>query len=308
MIIASTVSTMAPVASPTGRLARFWRTPRGLLALAFLPLLILGGTASGWTATAVHVGSAVVGACLVDLAIARIQGVAWRWPISPLLSGLIVAFVLGTETPRSVTLTIGALAILSRHLLTTRRGHIFNPAALALLLSIPLFSTGQSWWGALPDLPWPWLLVLLAGGVIVVDRVNKFPLVLSYLGVSFGLFTAIAFADPVRVAEMFRAPFVQATLFCACFMLTDPPTSPGRYAEQVIVGALVAASTCSAQMLGAGQAYLLIGLLVGNVVLAVRRSQTPKGNVSGGSPVSHPAVRSSGSTACVSSTWITASN
>jgi Na+-translocating ferredoxin:NAD+ oxidoreductase RnfD subunit len=105
----------------------------------------------------------------------------------------------------------------------------------------------------------------------VIDRVNKWPLVLSYLGTSFSLFTLVGFADPARVAEMFRPPFVQAALFCACFMLTDPPTSPGRYAEQVAIGLLVGAATCAAQLLGAGQAYLLLGLLVGNAVLAGRR-------------------------------------
>jgi hypothetical protein len=61
-----------------------------------------------------------------------------------------------------------------------------GPAALALLVSIPLFGTAQSWWGALPDLAWPLLLVLLAGGAFVVDRINKFPLVLSFTGAHFG--------------------------------------------------------------------------------------------------------------------------
>jgi uncharacterized membrane protein YhaH (DUF805 family) len=54
-------------------------------------------------------------------------------------------------------------------------------------------------------------------------------------------------------------------------MLTDPPTSPARYSEQVAIGALVAAASVAAEELGIGQAYLLVGVLVGNVALAVRR-------------------------------------
>jgi Na+-translocating ferredoxin:NAD+ oxidoreductase RnfD subunit len=116
------------------------------------------------------------------------------------------------------------------------------------------------------------MLVLLAVGALVVERVNRFPLVLSFAGLYFGLFTVIALVSPLRVAEMFRPPFVQASVFFACFMLTDPPTSPGRYAEQFGIGALVALASCLAQVLGAGQAYLLVGLVVGNLALVWRRT------------------------------------
>src|SRR5712691_2604631 len=54
----------------------------------------------------------------------------------------------------------------------------------------------------------------------------------------------------IGVAEKFRAPFVQAALFLALCMLTDPPTSPSRYRDQVWVGALAAATACAAQLLG----------------------------------------------------------
>jgi Na+-translocating ferredoxin:NAD+ oxidoreductase RnfD subunit len=213
----------------------------------------------------------VAGACLMELLIVRFEGGRLGWPSSALLSGLIVAFVLGPETHWAITVCVGTLATISKHLLTTRRWHMFNPAALALLVSIPLFGTAQSWWGALPDLAWPFLLVLLAGGAFVVDRINKFPLVLSFTGTYFGLFTLMALFSPAAVAEMFRAPFVQSALFMALFMLTDPPTSPSRYTDQVWIGALAGITSCVAQLMGAGQAYLLIGVLGGNVALAARR-------------------------------------
>ena len=74
-----------------------------------------------------------------------------------------------------------------------------------------------------------------------------------------------------RPRQFLRTPFIQATLFLALFMLTDPPTAPARYGEQVALGVLVAVSSLGAQLLGAGQVYLLVGLLVGNVALAARR-------------------------------------
>jgi enediyne biosynthesis protein E5 len=60
-------------------------------------------------------------------------------------------------------------------------------------------------------------------------------------------------------------------VFLACFMLTDPPTSPGRYRDQVWFGALAAVTSCAAQLLGLGESYLLVGLLVGNAALAAQR-------------------------------------
>jgi Na+-translocating ferredoxin:NAD+ oxidoreductase RnfD subunit len=254
-----------------GRPRRAIRTPKGTLTVLFLPLLGLAGQTLGWSAVLPQVLSGVAGACLTELLVGLAQGERPRWPSSALLSGLIVAFVLGVETLPLVTLAVASLATASKHVQRTRRGHLYNPAALALLSAIPLYGTGQSWWGALPDLGWLGLLVVLAIGAILIERLNRWPLVLSFSGAYFGLFTLLALVNPVRVAEMFRAPFVQSAMFLAFFMLTDPPTSPGRERDQVQIGVLVAVASCVAQLVGAGQAYLLIGLLVGNLVLAARR-------------------------------------
>jgi len=254
------------------RTRRLLRTPKSALLLIFAILLGVAGAAAGWPLGLPHVLAAVIGACTAEL----LAGVLLRrrpsWPTSALLSGTIVAFVLAPETPHLVTAFVGVLATASKYLLATSRGHIFNPAAFALLLSIPLFSTGQSWWGAGGDMAWPFLVLVMAGGALVVDRINKFPLVLAFTAMYFGTFTLVSLYEPGAVAEMFRAPFTQAAIFLALYMLTDPPTSPARYIDQVWVGALAAVTACAGQLLGAGQAYLLLGVLVGNAALAVHRS------------------------------------
>ena len=251
---------------------RFLRTAKGALLAIFVGLFALGATPVGWPVAVPHMLAAVLGASLTELMVARLDRRRLGWPSSAILSGMIVGFVLGPATPWAVTAAVGILATLSKHLFATQRWHVFNPAGLALLVSIPLFGTGQSWWGALPDLSWPFVLVLLAGGAFIVDRINKFPLVLAFLGASFALLTVLGRTDPVTAAELLRTPFVQATLFLALFMLSDPPTAPSRYTDQVVIGLLVAAASVAAEKLGAGQSYLLVGLLVGNIALAARRS------------------------------------
>ena len=105
-----------------------------------------------------------------------------------------------------------------------------------------------------------------------MDRLGKLPLVLAFLLTYFGALTAVAFAQPQLVAEMFRAPFVQAALFLAFFMLTDPPTSPARDGDQVWYGMVAACVAVAAQLLGAGQMYLLLGTLAANVLLTLVRA------------------------------------
>ncbi|HEY0581949.1 MAG TPA: RnfABCDGE type electron transport complex subunit D, partial [Chloroflexota bacterium] len=133
------------------------------------------------------------------------------------------------------------------------------------------FGSGESWWGAFGDLPWLWIGVLLLSGVVLTDRLNKFPLVLTFLATYFAFFTLATVGYAQSVTEMFREPFVQAALFLAFFMLTDPPTSPNRYGDQVWFGILAALGAGTAQLLGAGQVFLLLGVLLANAVLAAVR-------------------------------------
>jgi Na+-translocating ferredoxin:NAD+ oxidoreductase RnfD subunit len=91
------------------------------------------------------------------------------------------------------------------------------------------------------------------------------------------LFTLAAFVgDPAHVAELFRVPNVNAALFFAGFMLTDPPTSPVRYRDQVVYGGIVAAASAAIYLTLGGVYFLPGGLLVGNAWEAWRRWATSR--------------------------------
>lgn len=244
------------------------RTPKAQLFVIFgLLLAIL--VPSGIPLTNLLV--ALLAAGTLDAIWMRIDGGAWRLPTSALLTAFIVVFVLSPSESAWVVAWTCAFAIAAKRLVRSRREHVFNPAAVALLWAPIAFGTGESWWGALGDLPAVWSIVLVVVGVFLVERLNKFPLVLTFLATYFCLFTAVSLLHPALVAEMFRAPFIEAALFLAFFMLTDPPTSPNQYGDQIWYGLLAAVSACVAQLLGAGQVYLLIGVLVANATLAGMR-------------------------------------
>ena len=133
--------------------------------------------------------SAVLAAGLLDIVILRLRHPRWEFPSGAVLTGLIVAMVLSPFEPWWVPAVTSAIAIASKYLLRTKATNVFNPAALALIVSFYAFNTGQSWWGALPELPMWAIGALLVTGVFITDRVNKMPLALAFLGVYFGLFS-----------------------------------------------------------------------------------------------------------------------
>ena len=97
-------------------------------------------------------------------------------------------------------------------------------------------------------------------------------MVLAFLGVYYALFTAAAFVgNPAHVAEVFRPPDVNAALFFALFMVSDPPTAPTRPRDQLACGVLIGlVSFVAFEWLGV-VTYLLVGLLAGNLFEAGRR-------------------------------------
>jgi len=218
--------------------------------------------------------SAVAAAGLLDALILRARDGRWTFPDGAVLSALFVAMVLSPHEPWYVAACTSVVAIASKYLIRGRSANVFNPAALAIVATSRIFDTGQSWWGALPDVHPAAVLVLFATGVFITDRVNKMPLVLTFLGAYFALFTATAFlADPARVAEIFRSPDAQAVLFFAFFILTDPPTSPVTYRDQINCAAIVAVVSYAIFELVGAVSYLLIAVLVGNLWEARRRAR-----------------------------------
>jgi len=253
------------------RVKKFFRTPKGLLLAILSALTAIAAPGEGAGAAYGLLG-AIAGAAMLDGVALRIRHRRWEFPDGAILSAMLVAMVLSAQGVWWHTALIAGVAILSKYAFRSRAANVFNPAAFAIVSTFYLFETGQSWWGALPNVPIALQASMVAGGLFITDRVNKMPLVLAFLGTFYGLCTALAFVgDPGRVAEVYRSPDVQAVLFFALFILTDPPTSPVKYPDQVVCGVLVAAVAFTVFMWLGVVYYLLAGVLVGNVWEAWRR-------------------------------------
>jgi enediyne biosynthesis protein E5 len=258
-------------------LLRFFRTPKGLLTIVLAILIAVAAPIEGLRSVGPGLLAASLAAMLVDAPILRFRNGEWEFPSGALLTGLIVAMVMSPMEPWHVVAVTAAIGVASKYIARTRSANIFNPAALGIVVTFYLFDTGQNWWGALPDASPYWLILLFATGLFITDRVNKMPLVLAFLGAYYLLFTATTFvSDPARFVEIYRAPDLQAVLFFAFFILTDPPTSPPKYPQQIICGVIVAAVSYAVfQWIGVVY-YLLAGVLVGNIWEAWRRGRGRK--------------------------------
>jgi Na+-translocating ferredoxin:NAD+ oxidoreductase RnfD subunit len=252
----------------------FFKTPKGLLTIVLVALAAIATSHEGIRFVAPGVLSSIIVAAVLDVLILRTRHTRWEFPSGAVLTALIVSMVLSAQTAWYVVALTSAFAILSKYVMRTRAGNVFNPAALAIVATVPIAHAGQSWWGALPDVQPIVQLALLVGGVFIADRVNRMPVVLAFLASYYALFTFAAFiGDPAWVSEVFRTPDLQAVLFFALFILTDPPTSPVTYRDQLIFAVIVAvASYAIFEWMGAVY-YLLAGVLVGNVWEAWRRIQ-----------------------------------
>jgi Na+-translocating ferredoxin:NAD+ oxidoreductase RnfD subunit len=254
------------------RIVKFFSTPKGLLILILAALLALAAPGQGWRHVGLGLAAAIAIAGGIDMAILRIRKKVWEFPSGAVLSAMIVAMVLRAQEPWYVLAFSASVAVVSKYVFRSKTANVFNPAALAIIVSFYVFHTGQSWWGALVDMPGIAKLALLAGGAFITDRVNKMPLALTFLGAYFALFTVSSFlGKPLDVAEIFRTPDAEAALYFAVIILTDPPTSPAKYPDQIVYGLIVAIVSFAVFEITGVVYYLLAGLMTANVWEAWRR-------------------------------------
>ena len=267
------------------KVRRAVRSPKGNLVLVLGAIAVIALTTEDASHAIPTVMNAVGAATLADIIIQRIERGIWIFPTAGILSGLIVALLLSPFDAGMIAPATAVLAITSKHLFRVRVANVFNPAALALVLAAILFDAGHSWWGALPELGWGGALIIGAAGWYTADRINKLPMVLTFLGMFYALATAASFVgEPSDFASLFRAPDLQAALFFAFFMLDDPPTSPVKYRDQAVFGVLVAVAAFAGFEAFGWLYYMLAGLLIGNAWWAALRTYRSLTRRSGASP------------------------
>lgn len=192
-------------------------------------------------------------------------------------SDLITALILGLVlTPAAglndylILAAAGVVAIASKYTLTIGKRHIFNPAALGAYSAGLIFHSYASWWvGTAVLVP-----LTIAGGLLVLRKMNRFILVLIFEAIYIGALLANNFSGNTA-AELGHILWIglSATpvFFFSYIMLTEPLTSPRLLNKCIIYAAIVGALYSFTQLHFAPEEALLIGNLVAFVMMPAPR-------------------------------------
>jgi ferredoxin-NADP reductase len=156
------------------------------------------------------------------------------------ITALILVLIVDPPTVASLD-AVGALifasvwAMASKFIFAVGRKHLFNPAALGVVLPALLLNQPATWWvgGNLPLLP-----VVLIGGVLIVRKLRRLDLVATFIFVAAA--TVLATSAPSHYVTALNEMFLYSPLFFFAFvMLTEPLTAPTMRVPRLAFAALV---------------------------------------------------------------------
>jgi Na+-transporting NADH:ubiquinone oxidoreductase subunit NqrB len=158
---------------------------------------------------------------------------------------------------------ISAIAMASKYILAIRKKHIFNPAALAVGVTSLAIGASASWWigGSLPL-----FIFVVSGGILIVRKILRTDLVLSFIGGAFISLLGVSAARGGNLGTTLnQAVFHSALSFFAFIMITEPLTTPPTRRLRIFYGALVGLLFAPAIHVGSIYSTPELALLVGNI-------------------------------------------
>jgi len=267
------------VTRPLGRLSmtRVVALSLGVLVVYSLVLDALGWTEFGVPALCAHLVLCLAATVLSNAACALLFRMRPYWDSSLVTAGLLYFLFWPAATFREgLGVALAAvLASASKYALAWHGRHLFNPAALGAFVISLTGLNAATWWVGSPLLLW----AVVPLGLLVLYRAGQFPVALSFLSVSLITAVGVALARGLSVAEVPALWFAsQATVFFACFMLSEPLTLPPRRWQRVLVGAVVGLLFSLPFSIQLGAVLLSNApeavLLVGNLVAFLLRPRT----------------------------------
>lgn len=172
---------------------------------------------------------------IFDLLFAKVKGEKMRFPSSSLVTGLLIGFILEPfGHPLSVVLAT-VLASASKGFLRFGNRHIFNPAALGLVVTSIATGAPIAWWAAAgSSLTIP---VIALGAGFILYKIRRLWLPITFL-LTYALYLG-AVGAVGAVGGILPLVFDGTTFLFAFVMLPEPMTSPNRDWWKFIWGPLI---------------------------------------------------------------------
>lgn len=139
-----------------------------------------------------------------------------------------------TNTADIITLGwVSVIAMASKYILAIGKKHIFNPAAIAPLLTSIVINQSASWWvGSAWIMPF-----VIIGGMLITRKIRKVDMVFSFLMTVFiSVFIIIITNNQNPIDVMTKVLLHSSLFFMAFVMLTEPLTTPPGKISQILYG------------------------------------------------------------------------
>ena len=131
---------------------------------------------------------------------------------------------------------VSVVAMASKYIFAVGKKHFLNPAAVAVALVGLVADQPASWWVAnLYMLPF-----VVIGGLLVVRKIKRFDLVLSFFAVTLLTSTIFTLISGRNLLSFLQGALVYSPMFFFAFiMLTEPMTLPPNRILRIVCGAIV---------------------------------------------------------------------
>jgi ferredoxin-NADP reductase/Na+-translocating ferredoxin:NAD+ oxidoreductase RnfD subunit len=157
------------------------------------------------------------------------------------ITALILALIIAPMTSHTLVnitflLAASGLAMASKYILTINKKHIFNPAAIAVVLTALGPRQSASWWvGTTAMLPF-----VLIGGILIIRKIRRIRMVLTFFTATLAatvVYTILAKGN--ALTALHNTLFSSAMFFLGFVMLSEPLTTPPTTRKQTWYAVLV---------------------------------------------------------------------
>jgi ferredoxin-NADP reductase/Na+-translocating ferredoxin:NAD+ oxidoreductase RnfD subunit len=240
----------------------------GLLAVAFI-IGLFGDVGFGPAALLISTAILLAACWSINRAFASI----FDTPVnheSSVITALILALLITPKLGQYdivFLLAASGLAMASKYILTINDVHVFNPAALAVVITAFGPRQDASWWiGTAVMLPF-----VIAGGMLAVRKIRREQMVISFFITTFLATALFAWLSHGSIlTPLKQAALTSPVFFLGFVMLTEPLTSPGTKGRQtwyaVLVGLLVPPQVHVASFYTSPELALIIGNVFAYVI------------------------------------------
>jgi ferredoxin-NADP reductase/Na+-translocating ferredoxin:NAD+ oxidoreductase RnfD subunit len=162
----------------------------------------------------------------------------------------------------TIAIFASVIAMASKYIFAIGKKHIWNPAAIAMVIAPFAIHQSASWWVADIHLT-PFVII---GGLLSVKKIKRFDLVLGFVFVALISVSLTNFIAGSDISNALRITILYSPIyFFAFIMLTEPQTTPPTKWRRISYGAIVGVFFAPLLDIGSFYSSPELALVIGNI-------------------------------------------